>query len=382
LLDAYPREKHGSAMAIWGVGLMVGPILGPPLGGWLTENYSWHWVFLINIPIGILAFLGVLAAVPAGEHRQRRFDKVGFLLVAIGLGALQLMLDRGQHNDWFESTETWTEAVLAGLGLYLYWVHWRSVEHPFIDIGLLRDRNFAVATIYMFQIGVVLFASLALLPPFLGTLMHYPVVDVGLLIAPRGIGTMLSMMIIGRMLERGVDPRLPVFGGLLLSVYSLYLMTRFNADVPAGPVFWSGFIQGLGLGFVFVPVTTIAYSTLAPNTRTEAASMYSLIRNIGSSVGISAVFTLLVRWTQISHAEIVSRITPFDERSILPALWDTNTTGGLIALNAEISRQAAAIGFINDFKLMMWMTILTFPLILLFKPVRHGSGAAKAGEAV
>jgi len=370
LLDAYPSEKHGSAMAIWGVGLMVGPVLGPPLGGWLTENYSWHWVFLINIPVGILAFLGVAAAVPPGQHRPRRFDKLGFFLVAVGLGALQLMLDRGQYNDWFASVETWIEALIAVLGLYLYWVHWRETGHPFIDIGLLRDRNFAAAIIYIFQIGLVLFASMALLPQYLGTLMHYPVIDVGLLIVPRGIGTMISMIVVGRVMERGVDPRLPILVGLVLSAYSLFMMTHFNADVPAGPILLTGFIQGLGLGLVFVPTTTIAYSTLAPSARTEAASIYSLMRNIGSSVGISAVFTLLVRWTQINHAEIASRVTSFDGNTVVPALWNTNSTGGLVALNAEITRQAAAIGFINDFRLLMWMTILTLPFILLFKPVR------------
>jgi len=370
LLDAYPREKHGSAMAIWGIGLMVGPILGPPLGGWLTDNYSWHWVFLINIPVGILAFLGVAAAVPAGEHHQRRFDMRGFLLVAIGIGALQLMLDRGQYNDWFGSTETWVEAILAGLGLYLYWVHWRDTEHPFVNLGLFRDRNFAAATLFIFVIGVALFATLVLLPPYLTTLMRYPVVDVGLLIMPRGIGTMAAMIVVGRMLSAGIEPRIPVLGGMLLTAHSLYLMSCFNADTPAGPIVWSGVVQGLGLGLSFVPVTTIAYSTLPPSARTEAASMYSLMRNIGSSTGISLVITMLVRSTQINHAEIASRITPFDKRGILPAIWNTHGTDGLIALNAEITRQAAAIGFLNDFWLMMWMVLATLPLILMLKPVK------------
>jgi DHA2 family multidrug resistance protein len=370
LLDAYPREKHGSAMAVWGVGLMVGPILGPPLGGWLTDHYSWHWVFLINIPIGILAMLGVAAAVPAGEHRKRRFDWLGFVLVAMGVGALQMMLDRGQHNDWFGSTETWIEAVLAGLGLYLYWVHWREAKHPFVNLGLLRDRNFAAASVFMFVLGIVLFATMALLPPYLGTLMHYPVVDIGLLLAPRGMGTLIAMMIVGRMLGRGVDPRLPVMAGLLLTAYSLYLMSYFTADVPDGPIIWSGVLQGFGLGFIFVPVSTIAYSTLEPHARTEAASMYSLTRNLGSSLGISIVMTLLVRSTQVNHAEIASRITPFDDRGLLPALWNWHTSEGLMALNAEVSRQAAAIGFVNDFWLMMWLVLATLPLLLLFKPVR------------
>lgn len=370
LLDAYPRERHGSAMAVWGIGLMVGPILGPPLGGWLTEQYSWHWVFLINIPIGMLAFLGVAAAVPAGEHHRRRFDWLGFALVAVGIGALQLMLDRGQHNDWFGATETWVEAVLASLGLYLYWVHWREKQHPFIDLGLLRDRNFAAATVFIFVLGIVLFATLALLPPYLGTLMHYPVVDIGLLLTPRGLGTLAAMIMVGRLLGSGVDPRLPVLAGLLLTAYSLYMMSYFTADMPDGPIIWSGVLQGLGLGFIFVPVSTIAYSTLLPAARTEAAAMYSLTRNIGSSVGISIVMTLLVRSAQVNHAEIASRVTPFDHGGMLPALWNLSSGEGLVALNAEISRQALAIGYVNDFWLMMWLVLATLPLLLLFKPVR------------
>ncbi|MGA9572925.1 MAG: DHA2 family efflux MFS transporter permease subunit [Lysobacterales bacterium] len=369
LLDAYPREKHGSAMAMWGVGLMVGPILGPPLGGWLTEHLSWHWVFLINIPIGILAFLGVAAAVPAGEHQQRRFDMFGFVLVAIGIGALQMMLDRGQHNDWFGSMETWIEAVLTGLGLYLYWVHWRVKKHPFVNLGLLRDRNFAAANIFIFAVGIVLFATLALLPPYLGTLMNYPVVDIGLLLMPRGVGTLLSMMMVGVLLGRGTDPRLPILGGLILTVWSLYLMAHFTADMPSGPLVWSGVIQGLGLGFVFVPISTIAYSTLAPGERTEAAAMFSLTRNIGASVGISIVMTLLVRSTQINHAELVSRVTPFGNATFTSSAWNLHSTGGLVALNAEVSRQAAAIGYVNDFWFMMWMVLAVLPLLLLFKPV-------------
>jgi len=181
---------------------------------------------------------------------------------------------------------------------------------------------------------------------------------------------MAAMIVVGRLLGRGTDPRMPVLAGMLLTAYSLYLMSRFNADIPAGPVVWSGIVQGLGLGFVFVPVTTIAYSTLPPKARTEAASIYSLVRNIGSSIGISIVITLLVRYTQVNHAEIASRITPFEGHGPGVPLWDTQSTHGLIALNAEISRQAAAIGFINDFRLMMWMVLVTVPLILLLKPIK------------
>jgi DHA2 family multidrug resistance protein len=381
LLDAYPREKHGSAMAVWGIGLMVGPILGPPLGGWLTENYSWHWVFLINLPVGLLAWLGVAAAVPAGEHHQRRFDTIGFLLMAAGIGALQLLLDRGQQNDWFESTETIVEAVVAGLGMYLYWVHWRVARHPFVNLGLLRDRNYAVATFFIFMIGVVIFATMALLPPYMGTLMNYPVIDIGVLMVPRGLGTMAAMFIAGKWLENDRDPRPPILAGIAFTVCSLYQMSHFSADVPAAQFVSSGILQGLGVGLIFVPVSTTAYSTLAPAVRTEAAAMFSLMRNVGSSAGISLAITLLVRATQINHAEIAARLTPFDRTETWPALWAIHSSGGLVALNAEVTRQAAAIGFLNDFWLMMWAMLATLPLAFLFRPVRRAAANAPVATA-
>ncbi len=364
LLDSFPPEKHGAAMAMWGMGIMVGPILGPPLGGWLTEDYSWHWVFLINVPLGIIALLGVMASMPADEHKPTRFDLRGFILIAIGIGALQLFLDRGNEMDWLSSPEIKIELGLALLGLYLYYVHWREKKSPFVDLSLLRDRNFGAANLFIFVLGVVLFATIALLPPYMQTLMNYPVITTGLLLAPRGVGTMLSMIVVGRLLARGVDPRLPVAVGILVTALSMWMMTGWNADVPIWPIINSGVIQGIGLGLVFVPISTMAYTTLPMGARTEAAGIYSLVRNIGSSVGISIVFTLAARYTQINHAEIAGRLTPY---AITPLPANVHTTEGLAMLNAEITRQAAAIGYINDFTMMTWMTLAMLPLLLLFK---------------
>lgn len=368
LLDSFPREKHGAAMAMWGMGIMVGPILGPPLGGWLTENYSWHWVFLINVPVGILALFGVLASVPADEHRPTRFDLRGFLFLAIGVAALQLMLDRGNDQDWFGAAEIQIEALLALLGCYLYAVHWRGCPRPFVDLGLLGDRNFGVASLFMFVIGVVLFATMALLPPYLQNLMDYPVITTGIVLAPRGVGTLITMMLVGRLLARGVDPRLPAAVGLVLTGLSLWMMTRFTADVPVWPIVNAGIVQGLGLGLLFVPVTTLAYATLPMSTRTEAAGIYNLVRNIGSSVGISIAFALIARYTQIGHAEIVERVTRF---GTLPLPAGIGSDAGLAALNAEVTRQAAAIAYLNDFWLMTWLTLATLPLLLLFRVPKH-----------
>jgi DHA2 family multidrug resistance protein len=381
LLDVYPREKHGAAMALWGMGVMVGPILGPPLGGWLTDSYSWHWVFLINVPIGALALFGVAASLPTDDTRPSRFDWRGFAFLAIGIGALQLFLDRGEQKDWWSSAEIEIEAALAFLGFYLYLVHWKTRERSFLDLGLFKDRNFLASNVFIFVLGVVLFATMALLPPFLQNLMNYPVVTTGILLAPRGVGTLLAMMLVGRLMARGVDARLLAAVGMLLTAYSLWQMMHFNLEVPEKLIITSGIIQGLGLGLVFVPISTVAYSTLPMAKRTEAAGIFSLIRNIGSSVGISIVMTLLARNTQINHAEIASRLTPYgDNASQVAGAIGANAGNGLAMLNAEVTRQASGIAFLNDFWLMMIMTAAAIPLLLLLRPARNASAPAVVAD--
>jgi DHA2 family multidrug resistance protein len=381
LLDVYPREKHGAAMALWGMGVMVGPILGPPLGGWLTDSYSWHWVFLINVPIGALALFGVAASLPTDDTRPSRFDWRGFAFLAIGIGALQLFLDRGEQKDWWSSAEIQIEAALAFLGFYLYLVHWKTRERSFLDLGLFKDRNFLASNVFIFVLGVVLFATMALLPPFLQNLMNYPVVTTGVLLAPRGVGTLFAMMLVGRLMARGVDARILAAVGMLLTAYSLWQMMHFNLDVPEKLIITSGIIQGLGLGLVFVPISTVAYSTLPMAKRTEAAGIFSLIRNIGSSVGISIVMTLLARNTQINHAEIASRLTPFgDNAQQVASAIGANTGNGLAMLNAEVTRQASGIAFLNDFWLMMIMTAAAIPLLLLLRPARNASAPAVVAD--
>jgi len=381
LLDVYPREKHGAAMALWGMGVMIGPILGPPLGGWLTDAYSWHWVFLINVPIGALALFGVAASLPTDETRASRFDWRGFAFLAIGIGALQLFLDRGEQQDWFGSVEIQIEAALAFLGFYLYFVHWKTSERAFLNLGLFADRNFFASNVFIFVLGVVLFATMALLPPFLQNLMNYPVVTTGLLLAPRGVGTLIAMMLVGRLMARGMDARLLAGIGMIMTTYSLWQMVHFSLDVPQHMIITTGVIQGLGLGLVFVPISTVAYSTLPTSTRTEAAGIFSLMRNIGSSVGISIVMTLLSRNTQINHAEIASTITPFsDNAAQATSLFGTTTPAGLMALNGEITRQASGIAFINDFWLMMVLTAISIPLLLMIRPVRNVAAPAVVAD--
>ena len=377
LLDVFPREKHGAAMAMWGMGVMIGPILGPPLGGWLTDAYSWHWVFLINVPIGILGLIGVAASLPTDEHKPSPFDWRGFAFLAIGIGALQLMLDRGEQKDWFGTTEIQLEAAAAFLGFYLYGVHWYTNRKAFLDLGLFRDRNFLASNIFIFVLGVVLFATMALLPPFLQNLMNYPVVTTGLLLAPRGVGTLIAMMVVGRLLARGADARLLAGIGMTLTAYSLWQMTTWNIEVPAATIVACGVVQGLGLGLVFVPISTVAYSTLPTSARTEAAGIFSLMRNIGSSVGISIVMTLLARGTQINHAEIGGRISQFDPAvAHLAATLHVPQAAALAVLNAQVTQQATAIAFLNDFWMMMIMTVVAIPLLLLLRPVRQKAAPA------
>jgi len=370
LLDTYPPEQHGSAMAIWGLGVMVGPIIGPSLGGYLTDYYNWSWIFFINLPIGIIAFAGILSFVPESRRTDNRsFDYFGFVLLSLSIGALQLLLDRGQSLDWFSSREIVVETVAAILFMYMFLVHTLTAEHPFIKPAMFVDKNFVVGLIFIFIIGTTLYATLALLPPFMQQLMKFPVVTTGLVLAPRGMGTMVAMMLVGRLVGR-VDTRLLIFTGLSLTAISLFLMARFTSEVAIPVIVYTGVLQGLGFGFVFVPLSTTTFATLAPQLRTEGTAMYSLMRNIGSSIGISVVVTLLARNTQINHANLAEAIQPFREPMALqslPQIWDWTTTSGIAALNGEVTRQALIISYLNDFRFIMWIILLSMPLLLILR---------------
>ena len=372
LLDTYPRERHASAMAMWGVGVMVGPILGPTLGGYLTEVYNWRWVFYINLPFGLLALLGILSFVPeTARDRGRPLDWFGFTLLSLAIGTLQLMLDRGQSQDWFTSGEIIIESVLSALFLYLFVVHMLTHRRPFLEPGLFRDRNFSIGLVFIFVVGIILLATLALLPPFLQNLMGYPVVTTGFVLAPRGVGTMIAMLLVGR-LSGKVDPRAMILAGLCLTAVSLWEMSQFTLQVDAWSIVRTGVTQGLGLGFIFVPLSTITFATLRPQWRNEGTAMFSLMRNIGSSIGISVMVTLLARNTQANHALLSDQLTPFN--SALQAAghaWAPDTLAGMLALNSEVTRQAAAIAYLSDFRMMMWVTLLALPLLALLRKPSH-----------
>jgi DHA2 family multidrug resistance protein len=381
LLDTYPREKHGSAMALWGMGVMIGPILGPTIGGWLTEYYSWRWAFYINLPVGILALLGTAAFLTETKiDKTRGFDFFGFALLSLAIGGLQLALDRGESLDWFSSNTIIITMVVAGLSFYLFLVHMFTAEKPFIEPGLFKDRNFATGLFLMFMMGVMLFSSLALMPPFLQNLLGYPVVMAGVLLAPRGMGTMVAMHLVGRLIGR-VDVRWLLLFGFALMTISLWQMAAFSLEVGTWPIVYTGIIQGVGLGFLFVPLSTAAFSTLAPHYRNEGTAMFSLIRNMGSSVGISVVITVLGHQVQTSHAEIGNSLDPFRaplRPDLLPQIWNWTTSVGAAGLNGEVTRQALMIAYLNDFRLMMYLTLLAVPLLLLLRPPpRHAPAGAR-----
>ncbi|MGE0238756.1 MAG: DHA2 family efflux MFS transporter permease subunit [Parvibaculaceae bacterium] len=385
LLDSYPRERHGSAMAIWGVGVMVGPILGPTLGGWLTEYYNWRWVFFINVPIGVVTILGLMTYLTdTPRNAKAGFDWTGFLLLALAIGGLQMMLDRGENLDWFSSTEIMIEAGIAATAFYMFIVHMTTSDNPFIDPKIFADRNFSIGLIAIFIVGIILLATMALLTPFLQQVLDYPVLTAGLVMAPRGIGTMIAMMIVGRVITR-IDPRLIFAFGLALIAVTLWEMTYFTTDVSQATIIRTGIVQGLGLGFVFVPLSTVTFATLEPRHRTQATSLFSLMRNIGSSIGISIVIFLLTRNTAVMHADLAAHVTPFNLGLHMPGmspLWDVTTLAGKAALNGEVTRQASVIAYANDYLLMMYVALAALPLaLLLAKPGKAPKGAPAAAVA-
>ncbi|MDP1692716.1 MAG: DHA2 family efflux MFS transporter permease subunit [Burkholderiaceae bacterium] len=380
LLDSHPRERHASAMALWGVGVMVGPILGPSLGGWLTEHMSWRWVFYINVPLGILTWLGLAAFVQETPvDRARRFDGLGFGLLALAIGAFQMTLDRGESLGWFASAEIVAMALLAGLALYLFLAHMFTHAHPLIEPGLFRDRNFSVGLLLIFLMGFTLFGTMALLPPFLHKLLGYPVLDVGNLLVPRGIGTMMAMFAAGR-LAGLIDLRWQILLGMALTSLAMYEMTLFNADIGAWHIVRTGIVQGLGVGFVFVSLATVAFSTLSPRFRNDGAALFSLTRNIGASIGISAMVTLLAHNAQAGHTALAESINPFSlalRQAVEAGVHDLSTAQGLLAMEAEVGRQAAMLAYLQDFRLMMWIALAGIPLIALLRKPRSTAPMAE-----
>nr|WP_277817150.1 DHA2 family efflux MFS transporter permease subunit [Solimonas terrae] len=376
LLDTYPPEEHASAMALWGMGVTLGPILGPTLGGWLTEVYNWRWVFFINLPVAILTFIGLSTSlVPDSGIKKTRFDMLGFALLSVALFALQLLLDRGETKGWFGSPEIVIEAGVALFSFYLFLVHQLTTPRPFLPLHLFIDRNFAAGLVMIGIVGVVLFATSALLPPFLQNLLDYPVLTTGLVVAPRGIGTMIAMRGVGR-LSRHLDPRLVMLIGMSSTTVSLYWMAGFTLDEPMSDIIFAGMLQGFGIGTTFVPLSTVTFATLAPHDRGYGTSLFSLFRNVGSSIGIALAFAYEAHMTSVNHAYLTEHVNAYNPalREYINASGGLDSAMGLAGIVSEVQRQAGMIALIDDFKLMAWGVLLALPLLLLFriKPAKPG----------
>ncbi|TPW30999.1 DHA2 family efflux MFS transporter permease subunit [Martelella alba] len=367
LLDINPREKHGQAMAVWGMGVMLGPIIGPTLGGWLTDNWGWRYVFYVNLPIGLLALAGMVLFLPKAPTRIRRFDFFGFAMLSIAIGALQMILDRGQAQNWFQSTEIWIETGLFVSGLWVFTIHILRAKDPFISLAVFKDKNLLMALILAALVGAMVLGGSALLPSLLQDVLGYPVALSGLVMAPRGFGTMASMMLYGRLANR-IDTRVAIVTGLLLTAWSMQMMTGFSTTMGKEPVIVSGILQGFGLGLVFVPLSALAYATLEARYRAEAAGLFNLVRNIGSSVGISLLSTVLAWNVATNRTEMTAKITEAG-----PRLADIAEKTGfshdilIYLVNSEINVQAALIAYVDDFKLMMLVTFALMPLVLFMQ---------------
>jgi MFS transporter, DHA2 family, multidrug resistance protein len=375
LLDINPPERHAKAMSVLAMGVVVGPILGPALGGWLTEQFSWRWVFFINVPTGVLGLFGVLAFMPETRRLKSRFDFFGFASLSVAIGALQLLLDRGQSNDWFSATETWIEVAAAGLAMYLFIVHVTTTrDEPFVSLALFRDRNFLTGSLFMGVVAAVLFSTLALLPPLLQGLMNYSVELTGLITAPRGVGAMVALFVVPWLMKR-FDVRWIIAAGFLMTAASLWQMTGFSLQMDVRYVVYTGVLQGLGLGVVYVPFAAIAFATLPAQLRNQGAAIFSLARNMGSSIGISIVTVLLTRNMQVMHARLAEHVTPFGDGLGASSLQAVSSAQGLAQIEAMVRRQAAMLAYNSDFQLLLVLSLCVVPLVLILRPTARGQDA-------
>jgi DHA2 family multidrug resistance protein len=385
MLDLFPPRLLPIAMSVWSAAIMVGPILGPVLGGWLTEDFSWRWVFYINVPIGALSFWGLAMFMDNDEGgRQRPFDFLGFGSLITFVFTFQLMNDRGPSQDWFSSPEIWTELAISAGALWIFIVQTLTARHPFFHRDLARDGNFVTTTVFSFVVAALLFSMMALLPSMMQNLLGYSALQAGYASMPRGVGTLIAFVLVPVAL-RWIGPRPSILLGLTLSITAVAMMTQFDLSMTSASIMTSGFIQGLGVGFLFTPLTTLAYVTLHPSHRTEGTIISTMARGMGSSLGISTMQALLVRHAAQAHAALAAHIQPGDPviAAALPAAVSPTTGAGLMALNGEITRQGAMIGYDWVFGLVVVMTLALFPMLLILRPappvrqVEFGQGGAE-----
>jgi DHA2 family multidrug resistance protein len=383
MLDATRPSRHPQIMAVWGMGIMIGPILGPILGGWLTETANWRWVFFVNLPVGVLSLAALFAFLPHRPQRRRRFDIAGFLLLGIALTAFQLMLDRGAHKDWLASAEIWAYLLVTLSATWMVVIHFAAARTPLFERALFADRNFALALFFMVAAGIVMFAVMALLPPMLQNLFGYGVIDTGIVLMPRGVGVLISMQLSGLMMRRGIDARPVVASGFLICALSLWQMAHWSLEVDEMHLIVSGLLQGLGVGLVFIPLQVSAFATLPPTLRTDGSSLLNLARSLGASAGIAWMTVLLARNIQTAHADLGSNITAATGSLVDVSTIDRYQVLGdtaLTLIDAEVNRQAAMIAYVDDFWAMMWITLAVAPLALLMRKTRAPAGPIALSE--
>ncbi len=385
LMESFPREKRGSAMAVFGLGVVVAPIIGPTLGGWITDNYSWRWIFYINIPVGVLAIVMANMFVEdppyIREQRPGRIDYFGFGLMALALGAMQLVLDKGQEEEWFASNFITGVAILSFIAAVTFVIWELRSKEPIVDLRVLANRNFAVGTSLMIAMGIVLYGTIAMLPLFLQTLMGYPAVESGMAVSPRGFGAITSMLIVGRLINRIRGRYLVMFGFSVLA-YSIYLFSKINLEISISSIVWPNIISGFAMGFIFVPLTTMALGTLSNEQMGNASGVFNLMRNTGGSVGIAAVTTMLARGAQVHQAMMVSHLTPYDPafQQRLGQLAARGATGvatqqAYAGIYGTLVRQATLLSYIDIFRVLSFLCLLCVPATLLFERVKRKSGS-------
>jgi MFS transporter, DHA2 family, multidrug resistance protein len=368
MLDSYALHERAKAMAIWGMGVMMGPIMGPSLGAWLTETYSWHWVFFVNLPFGIFTVVGLLVFMDeTRKDRELRFDWFGFLALAVGIGALQIALDRGEQLGWMESSEIIAEFIVSIVGFYYFFAHSFTASKPFIQFAMFKDRNFVGGCVFMAVMGLVLFSTMALASPYLQNVIGYPVITAGLLLASRGCGTFVAMMLVGRMM-RHIEARTLIVSGLSITCLSLFYMTAWTDQTGAAEILVISVAQGFGFGLVFVPLSTVAFLTLPNNLRTDGTAMLTLMRNVASSIGISVVIAQLTEGSRRVHAVLSEHVNPFNHAMQMPdvrGMIDMSTDKGRAMMDAMVNLQAQIIAFSQDYQMVMLFTLCAIPLAVM-----------------
>ncbi len=369
MLDTYPKEKHGFAMSIWSMGMILGPVAGPTVGALLTEFYDWRYVFYMNVPFGVVAFFTVLVTLPSARTFGQKMDWIGVIALIIAVSCLQMVLDRGERLGWFSSTEIIINSVLSASAFYIFVVHCLTTDSPYITLKMLKDRNFVIGLFLIFTFGIAVFSSLFILPLFLQNIQGYPVLSAGWVISSRGVGTMAAMLCSGFLLSVISGKYLILLGLLCVGLSNLW-MTQWNAEVGMQEVIYITIINGFGMGMMWVALTTVTFSTLAPAFRVEAASLFSLIRAIGASMGTSVVVSILVRSTQTNYIEMKNQITEFDSSfhsQLVNSSLDFNSISGLRSLENIVFTQAHMIAFLNDFVFLVIVAFAAIPLVFLLR---------------